>query len=59
MIYSEVSAKTYENLNETIDTFTRKIVNELENKKNNSISLNQNTTLSQENINDNSTGCAC
>lgn len=58
MIYSELSAKTCENLNETIDTFTRKIVEELQNKKNNSINLSQNTTLSQENINTNS-GCVC
>jgi hypothetical protein len=58
MIYSEVSAKTRENLNETVDKFTRRIVNELENKKNGSMNLNQNTTLSQEN-NSNNPGCVC
>lgn len=61
MIYSEVSAKTCENLNETIENFTKKIVNEIENKKTKSeliTNSSQTTILNQEKIYSYS-NCSC
>ena len=60
MSYSEISAKTNENLNETINNFTRKIVADFENRKTQSKESNlDKKKLSEENGFQFSSKCTC